>query len=270
MGLILCENNAVKNPYYINSLGIHVYSIEEICYVIINHPLVALDDFVNERMVAFVRDQARPGMAGLQFSRRYDDGMNDSEFLLSLLSLSSYYTVAEIDRFKGRLADIKQTPKYKILKDKGDLIFSMGKYGQAINTYKNSITEASYQKVPNDFCSSVYRNIGVSYTNLFDYENAFEAFKTSYAYKKDEEILQYIYFIAQQQPVAKRKEKYLSFIGDRVRPEWIEQYKKAKSKSILSEAVNEFAQNLATDSVKKNKYLAYTINSWKQDYRKKL
>ena len=270
MGLILCENNAVKTPYYIGSLGIHVHSIEEICYVIVNHPLVALDDFVNETFVEFVKEQARPGMAGLQFARRYEDGMTDSELLVAILSLSGYYTVSEIDKFKGRLADIKQTPKYKILKDKGDQLFYMGKYGQAINTYKNAITEASYQKVPHDFYAGTYRNIGVAYTNLFDFDNAFEAFKTSYEYRKDEDLLKYIYFIAKEQPVLEKNEQYLSYIGDRVRPEWTEIYKKAKSQSMLSESVNEFAQHLATDSVKKNKYLAYTINTWKQDYRKKL
>lgn len=270
MGVILCENNAVRNPYYINSLGIHVYSIEEICYVIMNHPLVALDDLVNDRLVAFIRDQARPGMAGLQFARRYEDGMNDSEVLIAILSLSGYYSIAEIDRFKGKLTEIKLTPKYKILKDKGNQIFNMGKFGQAISTYKSAVTEAAYQKAPLTFFASAYKNIGAAYANLFDYDNAFASFKTSYEYIKNEDLLKYIYFIAQEQPIIEKKEKYLSYIGDRVDPEWDEIFRKAKIKSNSSDEVNDFSANLATDSVKKNKYLAYTINAWKQDYRKKL
>ena len=58
MGLILCEPKSIKNPYFIKGLGIHVHSIEELCYCIVNYPLIALDELVNESIVSFIRDEA--------------------------------------------------------------------------------------------------------------------------------------------------------------------------------------------------------------------
>ena len=42
MSLILCRQEPVKIPLYIEDLGIHIYSSQELCYVIYNNPLLVL------------------------------------------------------------------------------------------------------------------------------------------------------------------------------------------------------------------------------------
>ena len=39
MSLILCRQEPVTVPLYIEDLGIHLYSSQELCYVIYNNPL---------------------------------------------------------------------------------------------------------------------------------------------------------------------------------------------------------------------------------------
>ena len=43
MSLILCRQEEVKNPLYIEALGIPHLSSQELCYVIYNYPLLAMD-----------------------------------------------------------------------------------------------------------------------------------------------------------------------------------------------------------------------------------
>ena len=38
MSLILCRQEPVKHPYYIDVLGIHIHSSQELCYIVYNHP----------------------------------------------------------------------------------------------------------------------------------------------------------------------------------------------------------------------------------------
>ena len=47
MGLILCSKNEAKKPYFIEELSVNIYSIEELCYIIYEHPLLVIDNFLS-------------------------------------------------------------------------------------------------------------------------------------------------------------------------------------------------------------------------------
>lgn len=53
MSLILCRQEPVTSPYFVEELGVHLYSSQELNYVIYHHPLLVMEDFVNERLAAF-------------------------------------------------------------------------------------------------------------------------------------------------------------------------------------------------------------------------
>ena len=39
MSLILCRQEPVRHPFYIERLGVHIASSQELCYVIYQNPL---------------------------------------------------------------------------------------------------------------------------------------------------------------------------------------------------------------------------------------
>ena len=53
MSLILCRQEPVRHPFYIERLGIHIASSQELCYVIYQNPLLVLDGFVDDRLILF-------------------------------------------------------------------------------------------------------------------------------------------------------------------------------------------------------------------------
>ena len=55
MSLILCRQEPVRHPFYIERLGVHIASSQELCYVIYQNPLLALDGFVDDRLIEFIR-----------------------------------------------------------------------------------------------------------------------------------------------------------------------------------------------------------------------
>ena len=54
MSLILCRQEPVKHPFYFEGLGVHLYSSQELCYVIYQNPLLVLDHFVDEHLIEFI------------------------------------------------------------------------------------------------------------------------------------------------------------------------------------------------------------------------
>ena len=63
MSLILCRQEPVTVPLYIEDLGIHLYSSQELCYVIYNNPLLVLEGFIDKRLTEYLRS------FGCRFSR---------------------------------------------------------------------------------------------------------------------------------------------------------------------------------------------------------
>ena len=59
MSLILCRQEPVTVPLYIEDLGIHIYSSQELCYVIYNNPLLVLEGFIDKRLTEFLRSELR-------------------------------------------------------------------------------------------------------------------------------------------------------------------------------------------------------------------
>ena len=56
MSLLLCRMEPVVHPFEVPELGVRIYSSQELCYVIYENPLLVIDDFVDERLIQFVRD----------------------------------------------------------------------------------------------------------------------------------------------------------------------------------------------------------------------
>ena len=65
MSVIFCRREQVSHPYFIESLGVHVYTSQELCYVIYHYPLLAMDDFVNQNLIDFIRKELDMGFTAL-------------------------------------------------------------------------------------------------------------------------------------------------------------------------------------------------------------
>ena len=59
MSFILCRQEEVTHPLYIEALGVHIWSSQELCYVIYNYPLLAMDHFLDERLTEFIEKELR-------------------------------------------------------------------------------------------------------------------------------------------------------------------------------------------------------------------
>ena len=85
MSLLLCRQEAVSRPYYVEPLDIHLYSSQELCYVIVHHPLLVMEDFVDERLIGFIRDELNMGRLAGKLEKWKAAGENPDEMLFFIL-----------------------------------------------------------------------------------------------------------------------------------------------------------------------------------------
>ena len=100
MSLLLCRREKVKHPFYIEVLGIHIYSSQELCYVIYHHPLLVMNDFVDASLFFFVKNELGLGFLAGRMEKLVEAGGRPEEALYLFLSECDYYTEKEIQKFK--------------------------------------------------------------------------------------------------------------------------------------------------------------------------
>lgn len=55
--MILCRGKVADNPLYIMQSGIRLYTEEELCYYIYNNIYILTNDFINDELITFLRDE---------------------------------------------------------------------------------------------------------------------------------------------------------------------------------------------------------------------
>lgn len=259
MGIILCNSKRAERPYYIESIGKRIFSAEQLCYFIYEYPLIAIDGFVNDRLISFIRNE-------LKLNPRMGSVTTD-EFLISILELTDYYNSNDIDVFRNKLTHIRSLKKHEFLKAKADFMFRLSHYGAAIRFYEDSAEEAVVSGNDLKFLSEVWHNKGSCYANLFEYEKAFDAYKNAYEYNKDKLILKHIYFLSFIDPIIENRQRYQEMLGGKTDPHWDREYESVVEQASSSVAVEEFREELNKDSVKRLKAINEQILSQKLQFR---
>ena len=86
MSLLLCRREFVKHPFYIEILGIYIYSSQELCYVICNHPLLVMDGFVDKALFGFVKNELGMGAVAGRMEKLSETGSRPEEVLYLFLA----------------------------------------------------------------------------------------------------------------------------------------------------------------------------------------
>ena len=137
MSLILCKPESVRQPLYMDALGVHLYSSQELCYVIINHPFLVMDGFFSDTVIDFIRKELEMPYLAAKIDTYLEEEKTD-EALLCVLRECGYTPKEEINRFQHKLETLRKMSPADYAKEKADYYCKNRKYGMAIALYERS------------------------------------------------------------------------------------------------------------------------------------
>ena len=111
MSLILCRQEPVTVPLYIEDLGIHLYSSQELCYVIYNNPLLVLEGFIDKRLTEFLRSELRMPFLAERVEKWLDSHGATEEILYLILKECNYYTPKEQAAYRQTVNGLKNSQR---------------------------------------------------------------------------------------------------------------------------------------------------------------
>lgn len=268
MSLLLCRQESVKHPYYFDGLGIHLYSSQELCYVIYNHPLLVLDGFVDGNLIEFIREELDMGFLALKLEKWQQSGEDQDELLFLILQECDYYTAAETSRYRQQIAALRRMTPVEFARAKADYLFSSKQYGKAVAEYERILDMAGDgQEADNAFLAKVYHNLGSSYARLFQTEKAYQAYQRSFDLSKSTEVLKRIYYLSRWNPSLVLKDRYLSLLTDDIKTGCDQDLKTAEDEAGNAESLKELEDLFAKDPIKRLAGASELVQKWKQEYR---
>lgn len=136
MSLILCRQEPVKIPLYIEDLGIHIYSSQELCYVIYNNPLLVLEDFIDSRLTEFLRSELRMPFLAEKIEKWMESRGATEEILYLILQECNYYSPKEQAAYRQTVNGLKKLTEEEYKKRRADYFYGLDLFGKAVTIYE--------------------------------------------------------------------------------------------------------------------------------------
>lgn len=268
MSLMLCRQEPVTSPFFIEELGIHIYSSQELSYVIYNNPLLVMEDFVDDRLVAFLREELRMPFLAERISKWIEGRGASDELLFLILQDCAYYSTQEQARYRQEVMNLRKLSADEYAKRRGDYMYSLGLYGRAISIYEKLLEREKEKEVPTELKAKLWNNIAACYAKLFCYQKAMNAYDCAWNERPETELLKRMYFLTLIQPELSVKERYKEKFQAEDTAAWEKEFLESRTAAEGKEPVVRVKNVFEKDPVKRIAGAAELLNGWKVEYRR--
>ncbi|MGL5435264.1 MAG: hypothetical protein ACRDBO_07670 [Lachnospiraceae bacterium] len=266
MSLWICRPETVKHPYYMELLGIHLYSSQELSYVIYHHPLLVLDGFTDDNLLSFLRDELNQGFLALKIERWLKSNENPDDVLIMMLQEFDYYTTAEITGYRQQLLALRKLPATEFKKEKADSLFAIHQYGKARQQYQELLVYTGVNESEAAFAGRIWANIGTCYARMFYTEKAFQAYQKAYLKTKDSSMLERMYHLTHLDKTLSLDERDLAQVTPERKEEWDQRLVDAREKAQQSEQMQQLNDLFTKDPIKRQAGMSQLVTKWKREY----
>ncbi len=183
--LRLIEKTKVQKPFYHETIGVHLYSMEELCYFMETHIYLIDPIWVGEALFSWIETElSAPRLAAnlRQARRRKEDEFTCVEMILRA---SGNYSVDDLRHISELLGQMRGKTKIERRKMSGDLFLEAGKYRQAAYTYMELLGEEYITHMTEELRGNIFHNLGVVYARLFLFKEAAALFAQAYNLRKN-------------------------------------------------------------------------------------
>lgn len=203
---ILRAGNECLAPYFFDKVMVNLYSVEELCYCLMQDAYIIDQDIMSEKLVDWLRNECGLTELASSLTTVIRQNGSASAFVELILEYCSFYEQERINEVLEVIKDNANLSQYEKSKAKADYFLDHKKYQVAIAKYLELLEQipASEKKV----LAAIYFNLGNCYAGLFQFKLAAGAYRQSFQLDNDEQsILRYLLAIRMYTPQA----EYLEF-----------------------------------------------------------
>ncbi|MDO4522014.1 MAG: hypothetical protein Q4B57_02565 [Eubacteriales bacterium] len=179
-GYYLCTVRHAAHPFYIETIDLHLYTIEELCYYLQQNVYLIDETIVNEKLCSWLGEELGLKRLQLRLTRVLEHEQDELAFVLPIFEESGYLSQQELEYFRDQMLEVLQEPVQIRQKMKGDYLVMYGKYTSAIAEYREILRKQSFARMGVQFYAVVLENMAAAYAKMFRFEEAAECLWESY------------------------------------------------------------------------------------------
>lgn len=272
--LILCRQQIAAMPYYIETVSLNVYSLEEMCYYVQNNLYLMEQDFMEEELCRWVEEELKLEETAQQLREIRETGGTLSEFVLCLLSASGYFNAGELKSIRQTLQEMENKTDFECGKIRADRYMENRRYISAVYEYRKLLREAMGQpeegKAENPvIAGNMWHNLGTAYARLFLFEKAAGCYSHAYELNHNPNSLKeclFAYRCLRDERGFKRKAA-AGFLSEAQAAELAGELTEASRSREIQEFEEEIEEVFAVKEQGQAK-AAELLAEWKEEYRR--
>lgn len=207
--MILCTGAYAQTPYFMEKIGKNIYSIEELCYSIVQSAFLLDIDSFDEALVDWIGRELKLEKLSDELRTMLARKVSAAAFAGTILEYVRYNTHEEIEKTEEVLKANGNMNVVDKRMARADYLLQNKKYGLAIREYNYLLEHVS--EIDAHLRAVIEQNAGIIYANMFAFTKAAEMFMA--AYQDDHQEESYIAYLAANRMMMTEQE-YLSFISE--------------------------------------------------------
>lgn len=261
MGLLLCTKDA-KHPLYYEKLDIDIWSIQELCYVIYHYPVMIPEDFVDKKLINWIRDELALGIFAARLEQLLASGEPQENLLTTILLEGNYYTGGEVSHYKSELKRLRSIEYPAFAELLGDTFFQMGRFGKAVKAYQDAMEDRDN--------AAVAEKLATAYVRVMQFEQAAALYEGLYQKTGADRVLQKLYYISRLEPSIDVFHRYKDKTEEDQLSAWEQAFEEVRGQVEASDRVKRINEMFEEDPKACREQAARLIKMWKREYREKV
>lgn len=264
--LILCGQQIAAMPYYIETVSLNIYSLEELSYYVENNLYLIEPDFMDEELCAWVDEELKMKETAEQLREIKQSGGTLSEFVLCILLASGYCSAESLKNIRRTLQEMEHKSEFECGKIRADRYMENHKYVSAINEYRKLLREPVENPV---LAGDVWHNLGTAYARQFFFEKAANCYSHAYEMNQNKKSLKacLMAYRCLKDERGFRRKAAAGFLSENE----AEEIAKELSEMSRMEKICEFEMKLDEAFETEGQWqeeAAHLLEEWKREYRK--
>ncbi|MDE6845934.1 MAG: hypothetical protein K2J99_09235 [Lachnospiraceae bacterium] len=207
--IILATGEYASKPYFVEKFYVNLYSIEELCYLLVDRAELLDQDMMQRDLVQWMDEQC--GLNELAHTLYSLLNQNGSlvAFVGTILEYVNLYPEEVIAQTEQTVKSNEGLNPYERKKAKADYMLQNRKYFMALKQYYSLLEQMP--ETDKILRGAILHNMGVTCTGMFMFKQAADWFMQAYGQDRNEESLEM--YLASLRMYYEDKE-YITFIAD--------------------------------------------------------
>lgn len=187
--LILCTGTYAKNPYYIDTGDINIYSIEELNLYIVDNIDLIVEINIKKSLIDWIKEELEMMDLADKLKKLQEEKASNKTIILTILNSCNYYSKDERLEIQEVIEELENLPASQRKKKIGDNFLEARNYKEAEKAYTGILESDMAADLSSEEYGGILHNLGITKIYRVGLKEASIFFKQAYERNNEEESL---------------------------------------------------------------------------------